>query len=830
MTRITFSRATFAIFCLYSSAALTGCKSADEKAEEYYVSGLSYLQAGDEDRAMIEFRNVFNYDGFHKEARHAFADILLKRGDTTQAYSQYLRLIEQYPDTLEARQRLAEMAMRRNDWTEVKRHGEAAIALGPNHPRSKAIDIALRYRRASIEENQAVRKDIAEEARTLLANMRTAGNLDDNEGLVRVDLDDLINRSDTAGALAAVSLALLRNQDALDLNMMKAQFLSQLGDTVGTGAQLKMMAAKFPDNEEVQQNLIRWYLSEEDSDGAVTYLRKLAGPQTGDIAGHMNLIHFLESTEGPDATRTELTALRNANSGTEKGRLYAGMLANLTFETGQTESGISQMRLVLDSAENSEQTRSLQVILAQMLATTGDRPGAQALVETILTQDTSNINALKLQASWLISDDKIGEAIVALRTALNQNPQDSETLTLMAQAHLRDGDLALAGQRLALAVEMTNAAPAESLRYANFLAEQNRLPVAITVLEDARRRAPANIDVLTALADFYLKNRDWAFAQRIVDDLRKIDVEAAQKTAPLLQAAIMQGQNRTADSLAVLETQVDPVNGISDRESARAVVLIVQTQIRSGKIDEARTYLDNLLRASPENANLQMLDASLSTLMGDTEAAEGKYRALADRFPKSDLPVRLLVGILLANGSEQDASALIEKALPIVENRSDLLLLQASMLEKGGKLDDAIAVYEKMYADDSGNVVIANNLASLIATHRDDAKSLERANVIARRLRDTDVPAFQDTYGWIAFRRGSIDEALQYLVPAAAGLPNDPMVQFHVGMTYAAAGQIEKAKDSLTQAIEMSAESRLPQFQLAREKLADIAKTAGNNP
>ena len=37
-----------------------------------------------------------------------------------------------------------------------------------------------------------------------------------------------------------------------------------------------------------------------------------------------------------------------------------------------------------------------------------------------------------MEATWLIDEDKPGEAIVALRNALNQAPQDTQTLTLMA--------------------------------------------------------------------------------------------------------------------------------------------------------------------------------------------------------------------------------------------------------------------------------------------------------------------------------------------------------------------------------------------------------------
>ena len=59
-----------------------------------------------------------------------------------------------------------------------------------------------------------------------------------------------------------------------------------------------------------------------------------------------------------------------------------------------------------------------------------------------------------------------------------------------------------------------------------------------------------------------------------------------------------------------------------------------------------------------------------------------------------------------------------------------------------GDIDGAIAGYEALYAEDSGSPVLANNLASLIASYRDDPASLERAFAIARRLRGSEVPAF----------------------------------------------------------------------------------------
>ena len=138
-------------------------------------------------------------------------------------------------------------------------------------------------------------------------------------------------------------------------------------------------------------------------------------------------------------------------------------------------------------------------------------------------------------------------------------------------------------------------------------------------------------------------------------------------------------------------------------------------------------------------------------------------------------------------------------------------------------IEGAIALYDALYTEDTSNVVIANNLASLIATHSTDPAALDRAATVARRLRDSDVPAFQDTYGWIEYRRGNLSEALTYLEPAAAGLPNDAMTQYHLGMVYVGLEQADKARAALQRALDIAGDSPLPQFENARKVLENLA-------
>jgi tetratricopeptide (TPR) repeat protein len=110
-----------------------------------------------------------------------------------------------------------------------------------------------------------------------------------------------------------------------------------------------------------------------------------------------------------------------------------------------------------------------------------------------------------------------------------------------------------------------------------------------------------------------------------------------------------------------------------------------------------------------------------------------------------------------------------------------------------------------------------------MSTYREDTESLERAYRIARRLRGSEFAPFQDTYGWIAYRQGDYEEALDHLEPAAATLADDPLVQFHLGMTYAALERNEEALAQLQRAIDLAGpEDERAQFDTAREEIARL--------
>lgn len=813
-----FSRPALAL--LLAASLLAGCESGEEKAERFYQSALQLLDRGDTDRALVELRNVFDNDGLHKEARELYASLQLERGEVEEAYSQLLLLVEQYPDEVEGRLDLAEIAIGRGDWEEAKRHGDEAARLAPDEPRVRAVGLALRYRDAVLARDADAREEAGREARILLAQ---------EPGLSvarRVVIDLLSTGPNPADALPELDKALEAEPDSLEFQVAKYRILARSGDAQATGAQLREMYERFPDNAEVRAALVGWYVSQGDEAGAETLLRELAGPDEGEPGGHLAVVQFLRDSQGPEAAVAELDRLAAANGGAPNADLYRATRAGLDFEAGRRDEAIAALEGILAEAEPSDQTRRIKTGLARMLSETGNDVGARARVEEVLAEDATNVEALKLRAAWATRDDRPGDAVQDLRTALSQDPRDVETLTLMAEAHLRDGSPELAGERLALAVEVSDAAPEPALRYARFLQDQDSADAAETVLLDARAAHGGDPRIHAALGEAWLRAGELARVEESVTALQAIDTPEARQAADQLNAAALLARGQTDEGLGLLQATA------AEGGDAAAVARVLETLLRSDRGAEARDYLDGEIAKRPEDLALRLMDASLRATTGDPEGAKVGYRALIAETPAAEAPVRLLYALLAAQGEREEATAVLDAGLAAQPASRRLRWFKAGELERDGDIDGAIAVYEALYAENTSDVVVANNLASLLAVHRaSDAEGLSRAAAIARRLRGSEQPAFQDTYGWIAFRQGELDEALSHLEPAAEGLPQDPLVQLHLGLTYQALGRTEDAIRQIERALAVAGGSSLPQFEEARATLAALrAGEAGPAP
>lgn len=819
--------ATKSVLPILVCLALAGCfKSSEERAAEHYENGLALMASGDNDRAMVEFRNTLKYAREDVDARRRMGEIQLGRGSKMQAYRSYLGVVELLPDDLEGRTVLSELAFQLGDWGEFERHASQAAKLietqGDAVPeglvrRSEAMDLALRYRAAVVDEDLQAQVEIVETAEALQQQDP------ENAILRKILINAYVQDKRYAEALEQLDAAILAEPRVLENYGARLDLLSRTGDEAGIEAELDRMVELFPEDQNVKATYLRFLNSRGKQEEAEAFLRaevEKAGADQRDDA-FTALIAYVMRTRGIEAALEET----NKALAEDPNSTLQLMQASLTFDNGQTEAAIQKMEAIVANDDNAlapVQMERAKVTLARMLADTGNEVGARQRVEEVLADNPNQAGALKLKARWQIEEDDTEAAINGLRSALASDPQDLTAMELMARAYGRAGNTNLRLSFLSQAVEASNNAPAQSLRYAQALIADDKALQAESTLIDSLRITPGNVDVLSLLGRVYLQLEDDGRAEQVVSTLRRIGGDAAQNNANSINLELVAKREGNDQALKLLEGLAT-----SDESSAsdQVKLSLIRGRLMAGETESALSYARELAEEEPDNMRYRYALALTHVAMRNFPDAEVELRKLLEENPAIVQVWLQLARIRSATGDAAEALALLDEGLAEVPGAPDLLWGKASLLQQGGDIDGAIEIFEGLYEQNSDSLIVANNLASLLATYRkNDPDSVARAALIARRLVDATQPALQDTYGWIAHLDGRSEEAVSYLEPAAAGLPQDVAVQVHLGLVYAALGRKEDAITQLRRALEvggpLSGNEAL--LEEARAKIAEL--------
>lgn len=794
---------------------LSACESDEEKAERHFESAKALLAEGDVARAMVEFRNVFENDEGHKEARLLVAGVHKERGETRRAIANYLRVVEQYPEDFEGLVNLAELAAFVQSWDEAERHGRASFEMMPDDVDAQVVNTVLDYRQALLDQDNVQRAEV------LIAAEGLTQERPDSVILRNILVDGYNWQGDFEAALVNVDLSLAAEPEHKPLHFSKLSILGEIGDEALIEEHLRRMATEFPDDEDIQATLIRFLIGTGDLDGAETFFRSIVDPASDEIGPYVAFIRFLVEARGSEAAIAEIASVLDTT--TQPG-LLRSIRAGMLFDAGQRDEAIVEMEEILSSEQGVEIENQVRVALARMLLSDGNEVGARRRVEEVLEVDPQNVEGLKLQAGWMIEADQTDAAIAALRSALSQDQDDVEALTLLAQAYTRSGSRELARDTLAQATASSGNAPRPSLLYARALLADDRLRPAERVLVDSLRQHPDDLTLLSALGGIYTQTGDFGRAEGVRQRFEAIGSEAAMQEEARLRLAILSGQEQTEELLATLESMA-----ASDGGDSEATILLIRTRLANGENDIALRLARQAAEENPESAALQMALAATLSATGDRDAALAVYQDMIANGSASPGTWRAMISTLLRDGQQERAIADLEAAVSAFPEDPELLWMWASYRETAGDIDGAIEVYEQLYALNSSSPVIANNLASLLATWRsEDQPTIERAFAIAQRLRGTEVPAFQDTYGWLLHLRGESAEAVTYLEPASAALAADPIVQFHLAMAYLAEGQNDKAAEQFARVLEVGGSpAAQPMIEAARAELEKLESAAG---
>lgn len=771
----------FAVICVAAAGfLLAACDSPEERAQGYYERGQKLLEAGELSKASVEFRNALKLKEDFVPPLYGLAKIEQQNTRFPEAVQLLKAVIERDPKHRDALVDLANIYLLAGELPLASKHADQAYELAPDSPRvlalKAAIALKLEKRQEAVQFADAALKIEPDNVDALL--IKAAERIDGNK---------------PAEALPFLDRAEAKNEREIGVLFFRIKALTALKDDAGVEQVLKRLAGYYPDNMILRYGLVRWYLAAGRKDDAERTLREFAADNPTNTEAALNLVGYLQREKGSDAAREELS--RRIAAGGEV-FTFRMALAQSLFADGQRDAALEKMKALVAEEKDAENGVKARIQLAGMYLAMNNVGAASEYVDQILTSDGKNVDGLIARARILLIENKLDNAVADLIVASNEAPQNTDILLLMAEAYERQGAVELAEENLVKATRIDEFNPRTGLTLVQFLLRQSKIDQAERVLTEMQERAPKDRQVLTALAQVKLRKQDWVGSEEISRQLR--DLGGADEAADQIRAAALSGQNKFDQSIELLE-------GMLSKDSTQKSQLgpLVQAYVRGGQVQKARDLLDGVLRENPKNVQAHVLYGALHQFSGDEAQAEKAFQAAITADEKDSTGYQALAEFYLRSGRAQEAEAVLRKGLEQAGERPAILLLLAASLESSAQFDKAIELYEDLYRRDPKSGVVANNLASLLSDHRRDEASLQRAFDIAQRFRNSNMPQFKDTLGWIMLLRGEKDKAVSLLKAAADDLPNMAVVQFHMGLAYKAIGERDLALAALEKSLSL---------------------------
>jgi tetratricopeptide (TPR) repeat protein len=386
-------------------------------------------------------------------------------------------------------------------------------------------------------------------------------------------------------------------------------------------------------------------------------------------------------------------------------------------------------------------------------------------------------------------------------------------MLLLATAYERSGLIELADKQLGDATRASGFDRHIGLEYASFLERRGSPARAEDVLVGVMQREPQNTQILSALAQLRLSRQNWSGAEEIADDLRRI---GAISTADQISGAALIGQRRYVEAIVVLQKAYE-----ARPRTPHLLESLTSAFLKAGRKNEAMALLRTLLAQDPVNADALALSGSIEQDGGETPQAIASFSAAIKAQPNDPVGYQALANLYRREKNYDEAIRILRQGVQQQPEVVQLQMALASALEQKGDYDSAISQYQSILDKHPGDLIASNNLASLLLDYRPETPaSVQKAQAIAEVLRNSQVPQFKDTLGWVKYHQGDYSGAVLLCEEAAAALPDQPAVRYHLGMAYAALGRSDKASDQLHKALELDPRGPLiEQIRSAVDKL-----------
>jgi tetratricopeptide (TPR) repeat protein len=423
----------------------------------------------------------------------------------------------------------------------------------------------------------------------------------------------------------------------------------------------------------------------------------------------------------------------------------------------------------------------------------GNKKAAVEHLNVLLAVDPAGFETTLLElAGVLQKDGKITAVYDALDALSIQHPDQAVIYYMQSLLAVQKKDKNLAETKIQHALKVQPDWDKALILQAQIAVFSGDLNKAKALLKEASLKYPENSKINKMFAQVLIKAEDYEGAIEVYQNIISADPKDIESQF----------------ALGLVYLQLDREEPAEDifKKLLEQPEWQYQASFYLGKIEEKRNHTKKALVWFDKVTDGPLVfDASISAISllakdKQFDEANSRLSLLQAKFPKQKLRLLLVQAELYSQQKEYErAFDLLTKALADSPDQKELLYTRALMAERVDKPDIVEADLKKILAMDPDNVEALNALGYTLLNKPDRYADAEKYLQQALRL-EPNAAVIIDSYGWLQFKLGNTEKALDYLQQAYEKQQENEIAA-HLAEVLWALGRKDEAKKLFNKAI-----------------------------
>ena len=786
---------------LCSALMLTAC--AEDDPQQFIEEGKALFEKGDMKSAKVQFKNAIQINPKLAKAYYGLALIEEKEKAWPAMKKNLQDTLAIDPNHLDAHVKLGLIERLAGQVDKAKEQVALAFKLNPS-------DVNAMLLEASIQNDE----DHKDKSLQLVEEILEKDPL--NVGAISLKASILLSYKRYDEALIVLDHGVEVYPKELGLDMLKIQLHKELGDDEAVIQDFEILIPKHPDNKTLYYSQLKALLDMGKSKKVEEALRKAINVFPSDIDMKLMLITHIEHRNLAEAEKLlKEFIVAQPESYQLKSRLAEFYIANQRILDAEPV-----LKGIVVADPIGKDGLNAKIRLADLAWIQKDKETVNELVEQVLAVDSGNGKALLLRAQLRLDNKQADAAISDLRIVLRDQPDSDRAMIAMANAYLFKREFEVAESHWRKALEVNPKNPDAIIPLVTVLLNRGEIGRAVDLLNKSIKTSPNDPVLLELLVKLHVSQKDWGSAEATISTLKKMPQNAI--ATQMLEGMLAKSRGRYEQAIKIYKDILSNQPGV-----IIALKELGQIYKRTGRGNDWVEYLKGYIEQNQDKVlAYNMLGRTYAMEKKWNEAREILQQALQVK-SKSPETYGVFAAVQVQQGKNREAVGTYRKGLITFPDNPVLLMKLAKQYERMQDFGKAIVIYDNLLKQYPDNVQVANNLAYLLVESSGDEAGRKRALSLVIGFKDSQSSYLLDTYGWVLFKSGDVEEAIVVLKNVVKLAPEVALFRYHLGEAYYAVKNLSASKVELEKVLFLSKKKAgFSEGGRVRELLKEIAEVA----